>query len=499
MKDLPRALGTFLVLCSLVTGTACVAQAQDLPLDRRAIFRTAIAHRNSQIQMGGGGASPQAKPGGGSSIFTGNPYGVGSTVAATTTVPAAEPHIWADPSNASVLLGAISDFSQRGGFNTTKWTFSTDGGASWSEGFVPFDEFGVLRTDDGYAWDANSDPVVAVDKQGNAYLATLYFDALGLSNGVYVGLGSSTASGVSFNTYLPVWTNPELDTIFFEDKPWLTVDASDNAATTGNVYACWSRFVRAGPFADFVSDFIVFTRSANHGLSWTPPMRISPAAQDGAVQGCQVAVGPDGAVYLTYELFFVGGNRQHLLAKSTDGGQTFSAPVAITPLFNELAFNSSYRKNSFTSLAVNPLTGYVYVLYSDYSGKSGADVKFIRSTAPGGTAFTAPLRINDATKGQQFFAAITVDASGRIHAMWYDTRNAGNNNSRYDVYATYSTDNGATWGRNARVTAATIDAGGATFIGDYNGVAAAAGAAHPVWTNGGFNNGSMQTARLSLP
>ena len=57
----------------------------------------------------------------------------------------------------------------------------------------------------------------------------------------------------------------------------------------------------------------------------------------------------------------------------------------------------------------------------------------------------------------------------------------------------------ATFGENARVTAATIDAGDATFIGDYNGVAAAAGSAHPVWTNGGFNNGSMQTARVTLP
>jgi hypothetical protein len=38
-----------------------------------------------------------------------------------------------------------------------------------------------------------------------------------------------------------------------------------------------------------------------------------------------------------------------------------------------------------------------------------------------------------------------------------------------------------------------------SFIGDYAGIAAAGGFAHPVWTSGGFNNGLLQTATLTLP
>ena len=496
------------VCCSflvLPVVAALGAQAQEpelpLPLDRKAIFRTQVAHRNSKIDTGGGGVSVagKGKPGG-TPIFTQPPYQVGPTVAASTTVPAAEPHIFVDPNNPTVLLGAISDFSQRGGFNTTKFVFSSNQGATWTEEFLPFDQDGVLHTSDGFSWDANSDPVVAIDKQGFAYLASLYFDALGLSNGFYVATGSATASGVTFSAILPVATNPDLFSEFFEDKPWLAVDNSDNAATTGNVYACWSRFVGNALLGGFTSDFIVFSRSVNHGLNWTAPLRISPTSHDGAVQGCQVAVGPGGQVYVTYELFFVGGKRQHWLAKSTNGGQTFTAPLAITPLFNELSFNSTYRKNSFTSLAVNPVSSYLYLVYADQGrGGAGAEIEFIRSTTPGGTTFTAPIRINDSSQGQQFFPAVTVDSQERIHVMWFDTRNGGGSNALYDVYATYSTDNGATFGQNVRVTALTIDAADATFIGDYAGVAAAAGFAHPVWTNGGFNNGSMQTARLGLP
>ncbi len=511
MRDHASALGcALLVFAFTLTLLAPAIRGQEppLPLDRKAIFRTAVAHRNSRTSMGGGGVSPTARPDGGRSIISGNSYLVGPTVDATTTLPAAEEHVFVDPNNPSGLLAAVSDFSQRGGFNTTKWAFSADSGATWTEQFVPFDEGGVLSTNDGFTWDANSDPVVAIDKQGNAYLGTLYFDALGLSNGYYVAIGTATASGVSFSVILPVSTNPDLFSQFFEDKPWLSVDNSDSPATTGNVYGCWSRFVGNALFGGFTSDSIVFSRSVSHGLSWTtPPLRISPASQDGAVQGCQVAVGPDGAVYVTYELFYVGGKRQHFLAKSVDGGQIFSAPVAITPVFNELSFNSTYRKNSFTSLAVNPSTGYVYVVYASHSGRAGAEVQFIRSTGPGGTTFTVPVTLNDNSKGQQFFPAVTADSDGRIHLMWFDTRNGGGSNSLYDVYASYSTDNGATFGKNARVTAATINAGTSCppdnkecfFIGDYAGVAAAAGAAHPVWTNGGFNNGHMQTARLVLP
>jgi hypothetical protein len=41
-----------------------------------------------------------------------------------------------------------------------------------------------------------------------------------------------------------------------------------------------------------------------------------------------------------------------------------------------------------------------------------------------------------------------------------------------------------------------INSGTASFIGDYGGIAAAGGFAHPVWTNGGFNGGRLQTAAL---
>jgi hypothetical protein len=488
-----RAISFLLLLIFTVPVEPLPSHGQEsLRYDRTAIFKTHVPHRNSQI---GAGAVPNGGVGGigTATTFTGTSYSILPPVTPTTTTPQAEEHIAVDPNNSATLVAAVSDFAV-GGYNTTKWTISRDNGANWAESYVPLDPtFGFLATSDGNFWLANSDPTVAIDRSGNVYLANLYLDAFDNGNGLYVSV-APLSSGPTFTvgaTY-PVATNPSASTTIQEDKPWLTADNSTNSSTVGSVYICWSRFVGN-------SDSIVFSRSVDHAVTWAPPLRISPSAQDGAVQGCQVAVGPGGEVYVAYEVFYVGGQRQHLMAKSVNGGLTFSTPHAITPVFNEINFKSRYRKNSFPSLTVSLLDGYVYAVYAVQSNrKAGADAMFIAST-DGGASFSSPQVINDVSTGQQFFPAITTDENGVIHISWFDTRNSGGNAALYDVFATYSKDNGTTFAPNARVTPALINAGNATFIGDYACVAAAMGFAHPVWTSGGFNNGSLQTATLQLP
>jgi hypothetical protein len=213
-------------------------------------------------------------------------------------------------------------------------------------------------------------------------------------------------------------------------------------------------------------------------------------------------VGPGGEVYVTYEVFFARGLRRHFVAKSTDGGQTFSAPVPVTPLFHDLSFSSTYRKNSFSALAVSPSNGNVYVVYADEPNETvGAEVEFA-SSSDGGATFSSPAVINDNSSGEQFFPAVTVDSSGVIHASWFDTRNSPTTTSLYDIFATFSKDAGTTFAPNARVTATLVNADSVPFIGDYAGIAAGGGFAHSVWTSGGVSpvsKGLLETAALKLP
>jgi len=463
---------------------------ENLPYDTQAVFRTHVPHLASGHGGGGGGGKP-GSGGGGTVTFGGAGYTtVGATVTPTSTGPEAEEHIAADPGNVNNLVSAISDFSLRGGSNTTKYAYSTNGGAAWSQSFVPLDGSNNPVTSDGISWPYNSDPVVAIDTQGRVFLANLYFhsESNNGSNGLYVSVGQTASPGLGVtaaSTYpVAVQTNPS--TTIDEDKEWIAADTSASAFRD-NVYVSWTRF-------NGNSDQIVFSRSTNHGVTWSAPIAISPSAQNGAVQGSGVAVGPNGEVYVAYEVFYIGNRRAQFLAKSTNGGVSFSTAAAITPQFNELSFNSTYRKNTFAAIAVGP-TGAVYVVYADQGGKN-ARIDFIKSTN-GGASFSSPLALNDSATGQRLMPAISAGPTNEIHVSWFDTRlGVVNTSTSYDIYATRSADGGATFSNNARVTSSTIDAGTASFIGDYGGIAFNGSAAFPVWTNGGFNGGKLQVARL---
>ncbi len=468
---------------------------QTPPLDRAAIFKTHVPHANIHFPASkpsanpGGGGKPGG--GGGGGTFTGPGFAsIGATVNATTSIPEAEEHIAVDPTNGNNLVAAISDFSLRGGWNTTKYSVSLNNGASWAQAFVPLDSNGFPTTSDGQSWEANSDPVVAIDRSGRVYLANLYFNSKNNAGGFYVSVGNLGPNSLVFTSAdtIPVATQLNPNTNIFEDKEWIAVDNTTDKANSGTVYASWTRFVGN-------SDFILLSKSTDHGSTWSTPIQISPTSQNGAVQGSQVAVGPNGEVYVVYEVFFIGSNRAQYMAKSTNGGVSFSTPVAITPQFGELKFNSTYRKSSFAALAVSP-NGYVYVVYPDQPKNSTSRIEFVRSN--GGGSFSSPVTLNDSSAGQRVMPAVAVDDSGNIAASWFDTRNGGGSTSVYDIYATRSIDNGTSFSlNNARVTkSGPINAGNASFIGDYGGIAAGSGFAHPVWTSGGFNNGLLQTSAL---
>ncbi len=413
-------------------------------------------------------------------------------VTPTTTLPEAQAYVALYPANPNDAVAVISDFSLRGGYNTTKCAVSFNNGAAgtWTERFVPL-QYGMPATGDGRVWEANSDPVVAIDKMGTVFISSLYFNASDRANGIYVAIGHLTSLdlGLTVAATIPVTTSSSPFGTIENDKDWLAVDNSNNSATSGNVYVSWTRF-------DGTANMILVSGSTDHGQTWSTPVRVSDAWQSGAVQGSQVAVGPAGEVYVAYEVFLAGNQRQHYLVKSVDGGKTFATPSNITPPFNEISFNSTYRKNSFPSLAVSPVNGHVYVVYSDQPNAAvGAEVEFVVSK-DGGATFSQPVTLNHPSAGNQFMPALTVNSTGAIYLSWFDTRHHGSNTSAYDIYTSSSSNDGATFTASSRLTPSSIDAGSASFIGDYMGIVAGGGFVHPVWSSGGLNNGFLQTATI---
>jgi hypothetical protein len=76
-------------------------------------------------------------------------------------------------------------------------------------------------------------------------------------------------------------------------------------------------------------------------------------------------------------------------------------------------------------------------------------VMFARST-DGGQSFSAPQRITDDPVNPNkwhWFGTLAVAPNGRIDSVWFDTRNAANNTDSQLFYS-YSTDGGVTWSPN---------------------------------------------------
>ncbi len=502
MTRFAKRLPAILLVVGIGILSATAQTPSQLPTDPSAVFKTFVPNHNALPPAKS--VSPVTEEEVTSSIpgFTGSPYTVGATITPTSTVPEGEEHIAVDPNNFNNLIAMISDFSQNGGFNLSKFAFSSNNGASWSEGFVPRNTSGSPVTGDNHVWQANSDPVVAIDKLGNVYLANLYLQVSGNSvtnDGYYVCVATLTSGPKFTKSGCHAIRTTLTSSANLEDKPWFAVDNS-SSATSGNAYAVWTHFTAT-------SDMVFFSRSTNHGTTWSKAIQINPTAQNGAVQGSQVAVDASGAVYVAYEVFLTGGKGQHFIAKSTNGGVSFGAPVALTPAFKNLSFSATYRDNSFPALAVSPVAGkgFIYDVYTDQPSSSSRTA-FVRSKMPGSLTFTTPIRANDVTTGQRLMPAVAADTNGVVHISWFDTRNSGSSTGLLDIYATYTTSNGTNVAPNARVTSTQIDAGGAGFIGDYSGIAAGPNGttalAHPVWTSGGVGgttSGQMQTAALTVP
>ena len=140
-----------------------------------------------------------------SAIFGGLPYTVGPTITPTTTAPEFEESIAVSPSDPKTLVAAIIDGSlQRPGLHATyKYAFSFDNGKTWTEKFIPNVNLstgnGFPVTGDGQVWTNTFDGDVAIDRSGNAYLASSYSRAtVDDANGIYVCVASLGRGDLNF-------------------------------------------------------------------------------------------------------------------------------------------------------------------------------------------------------------------------------------------------------------------------------------------------------------
>ena len=172
------------------------------------------------------------------------------------------------------------------------------------------------------------------------------------------------------------------------------------AGRSGQVYVAWTEY--DGP--------LWFSRSSDGGETFSQPARLAGDGRGSPARAPSLALGADGAIYLAWT---VGENHAadiHL-AKSIDGGRSFSAPRTIAP-------SSNY--SDAPKLALDG-AGVLHLVYAESSGGPFAayHVRHASST-DGGRSFSPPRSISTPLPSgarSAAFPAIGTDGRGRLYVL----------------------------------------------------------------------------------
>ena len=298
----------------------------------------------------------------------------------THAAPQNETSIAIDPNNANRIVAGANDYVSRtwsctisgipcsalgDGYSGTY--FSNDGGATWCCTSSDPAHLGTLIPGvehlTGGPYDAGGDPSVAFDSRGHGYYAGLGFNRASPANTVEVSKGTFDGGG-ALSWGAPTWINPTTAPSTFNDKEWIAVDSHPTSPFRDRVYVSWTRFIFNGATGAYKQSPIAFAYSTDGGATFSPPELISGNVLYG--QGSRPVVGPDGALYV----FWDGSTRLAQLdstyvVKSTDGGVTWSKPLAISTLSDTPGLRSTaFRVNSFPAAAADPSSGQLYATWT---------------------------------------------------------------------------------------------------------------------------------------
>ena len=377
----------------------------------------------------------------------------------------AEPHIARATTNEDFLVGVFQEgrFATGGGAVDCGYSVSHNGGLTWTRALIPH-----LTMTSGGPYFRATDPVVAFDLNNNVYLETLAATDSQFINGAVV-LSKSTDGGANFAP--PVVAYQPTSNSLFPDKEWMAINTFANTGTAGRLLVTFSLFANinsnGAPIMRVYSD--------NGGTSWSAAAAIS---SETTLQGSQPLYLPNGNCVVVYWNFGTNqqpGERLEAVI-STNGGQSFGSPIhiAFATEYNEPAI----RTGSFLpSAAADRTTQNIYVVYQTLLG-GRPKIAFTRSTN-GGTSWSAPVAISDNPAGSGVFnPTINVSPDGRTLAVaFYDHRNNPGSNVLVDLYLAQSFDFGNTWQPNIRLTSVSSNASLAPLtaagymLGDYLGVA----------------------------
>lgn len=269
--------------------------------------------------------------------------------------------------------------------------FSNDGGQTWCCTATDPSHLGTLIPGvtrlAGGQYDAAGDPAVAFDSRGHVYYAGLGFNRTSPPNTIEVSKGTFSGGNLSWGA--PTFINQTTSPSTLNDKEWIAVDAHAGSPFRDRIYVTWTRFLFNPSNGSYVQSPIAFVSSSDGGVTFTSPKLISGNVLYG--QGSRPVVGPDGTLYVFWSgSTRLASLNSTYMVKSSDGGANWSKPVEVSTLNNSrLLRDTAFRNNSYPAAAAAP-NGDVYVSWTTQT-IDGSVAVYSKST-DGGQTWSAPAR-----------------------------------------------------------------------------------------------------------
>jgi hypothetical protein len=356
-----------------------------------------------------------------------------------------EPAVAVDPRNTDVILGSSNDYCgvyNRGaaaGAVGPIWLGyyrSEDSGDSFVSSLVPGypDDQSPYRSLSQARTASAGDPVIAWDAQGRAFFGSESSDdpagSLKTFGDVFVARYVNSGGGTindgkryAGTTIVSRGSAAPFLLGIFNDKTTIEADHNSDSRCDNNVYFAYSRFSGAAGGVG-----IYFSRSTNHGATFTHPYKVSQTISD--VQFPDIAVTGNSNLYLVFRSFASGrgpeGNSLYYV-KSTNCGATFSRPKVLQDFIaNDAQDESSPEAAPRQTRADDPNSG-------------------DKDAAEAGTARDCGDFADACTSGYTFFRR---DTQPRATADQFDTAHADRFYVVYDASKGPIVDTGSTYGTN---------------------------------------------------
>jgi hypothetical protein len=230
----------------------------------------------------------------------------------------------------------------------------------------------------------------------------------------------------SFNLQPGTTTSPQLTFVSTDggDGPSNPDIASSNDGN--HVYVVWEQ------------DEEIMLAASHNGGPWGAAVIVSNTP--GASTDPRVAISEDGSVHVTWH--DTPGNGDIFYARSTDGGETFGAPINLS--------NTSGGSDDHQLLAEG---SNVYVVWVDLTTRTTGDIYFRKSNDNGGETFSSTINLS-AESGRSFQSAREPDmaAQGSIVSVTWSADPLRNTVRAGEILFRESSNSGSTFGNSVNVS-----------------------------------------------